>query len=136
MKGTLFVNLEKCVGCFICLMACSLSQTGTIAPTQPRILLARIRHLVINVPLVCRQCEVPVCTDVCPVEAISRDEATGAIVIDHEICIGCGVCVPECPQGGLSLDAATGHSVKCDLCHGDPECVKACTYGAIEYIPD
>jgi Fe-S-cluster-containing hydrogenase component 2 len=72
--------------------------------------------------------------DVCPVGAISRDEETGAIVLDQDLCIGCNMCLTVCPLGGISVDPETGTIIKCDLCQGDPECVKHCVYGALEFV--
>ena len=66
--------------------------------------------------------------------ALSRDKKTAAIVVDSDLCIACGMCMIACPLGGMSVDTEGGHAVKCDLCEGDPLCVKFCAYGAIEYI--
>jgi Fe-S-cluster-containing hydrogenase component 2 len=41
-----------------------------------------------------------------------------------------------CPLGGVVVNREEGHVVKCDLCGGDPICVKFCGYGAIEYITE
>ena len=58
------------------------------------------------------------------------------MIVDTELCIGCGVCMTACPLGGISLNTGAGYSVKCDLCGGDPLCVKFCGYEAIEYITE
>jgi Fe-S-cluster-containing hydrogenase component 2 len=57
------------------------------------------------------------------------------MVVDTDLCIGCGMCSIACPLGGITVDADAGHAVKCDLCGGDPLCVKFCAYGALTYIP-
>ena len=41
-----------------------------------------------------------------------------------------------CPVGGVSFDPVTRHVIKCDQCGGDPQCVKFCPQGAIEYVDD
>jgi len=130
----LFIDPEKCVGCMACVMACSMQHGKAVSPTGSMILPVKLRKLVINVPIVCRQCAKPLCADVCPMGALSRDNKTAAIVVDPDLCIACGMCMIACPLGGISVDANMGHAVKCDLCEGDPLCVKFCAYGAIEYI--
>lgn len=134
MSKVLFVNPEKCVGCMACLMACSMQQGETVSPANSMILPVRLRKQEINIPVVCRQCAKPLCADMCPMAAILRNEETGVMLVDADLCIGCGMCLMACPLGGISLDTEMGHAVKCNLCEGDPQCVKACAYRAIEYL--
>ena len=56
------------------------------------------------------------------------------MVVDTDLCIACGMCNIACPLGGMSIDTDARHAVKCDLCGGDPLCVKFCAYGALKYI--
>lgn len=136
MAKLIFVNIEKCVGCMSCVLACSLQHGDTIGPTHSMILPVRLRKQVLNIPVVCHQCAKPLCADACPMGALSRNEETKAMTVDIDLCIGCGVCMIACPLGGISLNTLAGHSEKCDLCGGDPLCVKFCGYGAIEYITE
>jgi Fe-S-cluster-containing hydrogenase component 2 len=136
MAKVLYVNPEKCVGCMTCVLACSLEHGDTIGPAQSRIFPVRFKSQVINIPMVCRQCTRPLCALSCPVGAITRNEATGAMIVEPALCIGCWICVNACPLGGISLDTEAGHAVKCDLCGGDPLCAQVCAYGALEYIPE
>ncbi len=136
MAKLIFVNIEKCVGCMSCVLACSLQHGDTIGPSHSMIYPIRLRKQVINIPVLCRQCIKPLCADACPMNALSRDEETKAMIVDTELCIGCGVCMIACPLGGISLNTSAGHAVKCDLCGGDPMCVKFCGYEAIEYITE
>ena len=57
--------------------------------------------------------------------------------IDRELCIGCEACVEACGSVFTPprprFDAHTGVAVKCHLCFGEPQCVKYCPYGALEY---
>lgn len=136
MAKLIFVNIEKCVGCMSCVLACSLQHGDTIGPTHSMILPVRLRKQVLNIPVVCHQCAKPLCADACPMGALSRNEETKAMTVDIDLCIGCGVCMIACPLGGISINSSKGHAVKCDLCGGDPLCVKFCGYGAIEYISE
>lgn len=136
MGKVLFVDPERCVGCMGCVMACSLQHGDVIGPANSRILPVRLRKAVVNIAVVCRQCGKPLCADACPMGAISREEKTGSMVVDADLCIACGMCMVACPLGGISVDRGVGHAVKCDLCGGDPLCVKFCGYGAIEYLTE
>jgi Fe-S-cluster-containing hydrogenase component 2 len=67
--------------------------------------------------------------------AISRNEEIGVVVINEDLCIGCKSCVIACPLGGILYHYIKGCAMKCDLCGGDPECVKFCLYGTLEFLP-
>ena len=136
MAKILTINPERCVGCMSCVMACCLYHKERISPEKSRILPIRLKGEVINFPVVCRQCHRPLCAEACPMGAISRDQSTRAMVVDKNVCIGCGMCTVVCPLGGVFVDPEKGHAVKCDLCDGDPFCVKFCTYQALNYIDE
>jgi len=72
--------------------------------------------------------------NVCPVKAISRDINLDYVKIDYDICIGCRACVSVCPFGAMSFNYTDRKVFKCDLCDGDPQCVRFCEVNAIEYV--
>ena len=55
----------------------------------------------------------------------------GVVVVDSSICTGCGECITACPLHALSLDEEKPVVFKCELCGGDPECVKWCDRGVL-----
>lgn len=65
--------------------------------------------------------------------AISVDDATGAKIVNDAICLRCKMCTIACPFGATFYDADRDMILKCDLCGGDPECVKQCHANAISY---
>jgi Fe-S-cluster-containing dehydrogenase component len=72
------------------------------------------------------------------VGALRVDEQTGAIRVEvnpasASACIGCAACVDACPFGVATLHPVAGTAIICDLCGGDPACVKRCATGAIVY---
>lgn len=135
MKKTILLSPNKCVGCRNCSLACSFSKEKEFSLAKARIGPLWIPRIGMNFPMVCQHCDKPLCMDVCPMGAISRNEETGAVVQNSDVCIGCKMCVIVCPLGGCQLvESKKGGVQKCDLCDGDPECVKYCLYGALEFV--
>lgn len=132
----IFVDPAKCVGCMSCVMGCSLEHGDVIGPWSSRILPVRLKRQVLDIPVVCRQCGKPFCAEACPMGAISREQETGAMVVDPDLCIACGMCMVACPLGGVVVKRDLGYAVKCDLCVGEPMCARFCGYGALEYITE
>jgi Fe-S-cluster-containing hydrogenase component 2 len=118
-------DYPNCSGCRLCEIACSLKHEGRIWPEASRV---RVFMLVpgVEVPHLCVQCYDYPCVAACPFEALSADEATGAVRVDAEACTACGVCIDACPGRVPHLHPNGEHIVICDLCGGDPECVRVC----------
>jgi Fe-S-cluster-containing hydrogenase component 2 len=133
---TLVVDPHKCTGCRLCLIACSLSKEGVINPDRARIRILQDQAEGPHLPVGCRHCETAPCLKVCPREAVYRDTVLQRIVIDYERCISCRMCMAVCPFGAIGFNAQSGRIFKCDLCEGDPECVRFCFPGALTFMPD
>jgi carbon-monoxide dehydrogenase iron sulfur subunit len=134
MQRILFIDPEKCTGCRICEIACSLHHEKVVNPMLSRIHVAKWETSGLYIPVVCMQCESPICQTVCPVRAINRDEKTGAVTIDSNKCVGCRLCALYCPFAGVQIDARKGRVLKCDLCDGEPVCAKFCDPKALQYV--
>ena len=135
MEKILFVDPEKCTGCKVCELICSLHHENEINPMKSRIHVISWEDEGIDVPMVCQQCETPMCEAVCPAHATYRDPQTGAMLINEEICLGCRMCMIACPFGGPSINSDTRKTIKCDLCQGEPKCVDFCVTQALQYVP-
>lgn len=132
--------LSKCTGCGICEAVCSLHHFGVVSMPLSAIKVEKdyyswmnreAPHLVTITRVVCRHCPgESACKLACPVNAISRVD--GAVVIDKEKCIKCGACVRACPYGAVWL--VNKQIIKCDLCGGDPQCVKFCPPRVLQYV--
>jgi Fe-S-cluster-containing hydrogenase component 2 len=129
----LVVLAERCTGCETCAIVCSLSHEGRANPVESRIAVIKNERQGVNFPLVCAQCETPTCKLVCPVAAIHVER--GVVRTDLTKCVGCRMCVLSCPLGATSMNSVTHQIIRCDLCDGDPLCVRFCPEDAIQYAP-
>lgn len=127
---------EKCLGCRICEMFCSLSHTDTCNSSLSRINVIKADMDVRCVPMMCQKCVEAPCEKACPTDAIRRDSNTGAMVTHRDLCIGCRACLFACPFGGTSVDPREGVVIRCDLCEGEPRCAEVCPHGAITFVED
>ncbi len=132
----LLIDPDKCTGCTICEAFCSFKHDRVVGPSKARISVVRWEEAGVFVPFTCLQCERPVCLEICPVGAIKRNPATGAMEVNERRCLGCKTCVMACPFGGVAFDHDRGTAFKCDLCGGQPECAKMCPTGAIQHVRD
>jgi formate dehydrogenase iron-sulfur subunit len=89
---------------------------------------------------VCKHCTESACLDVCPTGALFRTEF-GTVVVQDDVCNGCGYCVPACPFGVIDRREEDGQAHKCTLCYDrlgagmEPACAKACPTDSIQFGP-
>src|SRR5690242_16776199 len=89
---------------------------------------------------VCKHCEHAGCLEACPTGALFRTEF-GTVVVQQDICNGCGYCVPACPFGVVEVDLQEGRAQKCTLCYDrlkgglEPACAKSCPTNSIQFGP-
>ena len=121
-------DLSKCSGCRKCEIACSLIHENKIWPEASRV---RVFMIVpgAEFPHLCAQCEDYPCVKSCPFKALSVNRKTSAVAVDNLKCTGCGKCIEACPGKVPHIHPLTKKILICDLCNGDPQCVKVCQEG-------
>jgi formate dehydrogenase iron-sulfur subunit len=89
---------------------------------------------------VCKHCTHAACLEVCPTGALFRTEF-GTVVVQEDVCNGCGYCIPACPFGVIDQRRDDGRAYKCTLCYDrlkddqTPACAQACPTHSIQFGP-
>jgi Fe-S-cluster-containing hydrogenase component 2 len=132
VKGMKYIHFypEKCSGCRQCSIACSLKHFGECNPKAGAISIVRDDYDRFELQFICMHCEDPKCAAACMPKALNKGE-DGVVYRDADKCIGCRMCVAACPYS--AINSLKGEIIKCDLCEGDPACVKYCSTNAIVY---
>ena len=164
-----FTDTSVCIGCKACEVACKewnavpedgLLLTGMSYDNTAELSASTWRHVEFieqTVPVavnggdgdevrwlmasnVCKHCTQAGCLDVCPTGALMRTEF-GTVVVQDDVCNGCGYCVSACPFGVIGRSQADGGAHKCTLCYDrlgeglTPACAKACPTESIQFGP-
>ena len=113
-------------------------EDAAITPTTPGEQRDQLRWLMSSD--VCKHCTHAACLDVCPTGSLFRTEF-GTVVVQEDICNGCGYCIPACPYGVIDQRKGDGRAWKCTLCYDrlqvgqEPACAKACPTDSIQFGP-
>ena len=153
----LVIDLDTCVGCHACVTACKSWNTsghpGPLADTDPYgaepngAWLNRVHSFevddgacgrTVHFPRSCLHCAEPACVTVCPTGASYKRAEDGIVLVNADLCIGCGLCAWACPYGAREQDPVQHTMKKCTLCvdridnqnlpeaERQPACVLAC----------
>lgn len=144
MKYIFDIDLNRCVNCCACAVACM--DQNDIFPERGDMPLRRCFTVeeghgmdtkMTYMSISCMHCADAPCISACPVGCIRKDADTGFTIYDHTNCIGCHSCSLACPFAAPSFNGA-GKMVKCNGCavrvkHGlEPACVSVCPFDAIK----
>ena len=143
---------NRCVGCRRCEMACTEYNEGFSQPSLARLNIRRnylygpegsrvgfegqglFGNFTVNQDT-CRQCPHPTpCMMACPYDAIETVPPVNARVVNTDKCQGCRTCIDACPWGMITFNEVDKKATKCFLCNNDPQCVKQCPSGALQYV--
>jgi len=138
----IITDLNKCVGCLACVVACKTVNEVPIGKFWNNVL--RVGPTQVKegdtsnkgaemyfMPVGCQHCATPQCVDVCPTGASYKLD-DGRVVVDPEACIGCGLCLDACPYDARYINDEKGVAEKCTLCsdlvdNGElPQCCTVC----------
>lgn len=133
-SSNIFVNAEVCTGCGMCEFVCSIYKEGESNPSRARLHVERRSMEGVYVPRICRNCQSPACVKACHRKALTVDPKTGWVILDYNKCNNCTLCIPACPYHSIML-TPDKKVLLCDLCNGDPQCVKVCATQAIRFAP-
>lgn len=133
VRERMLVDEKKCTGCRACELACSLANHSLFAPDKALIQVVKQETEGLDKPQVCRQCGNAPCINACPKGALSKDRSTKAILVDEKKCTGCKLCLKACPFQAILFRGHKSKAAICHLCHGQPNCVKKCSSGAITF---
>lgn len=150
----LVYDSKHCLGCYGCMIACSMVHEGQVNFSLSRI---QVHRAVLNkYPAdieikVCRQCPEPLCVKNCPTGVCHISAENGNIrIIDSEKCIGCKTCIKSCPviPHRPIWNHVTKKATKCDMCtdtpyynkkggsNGTQACVEACPGNALKVVTE
>ncbi len=161
-----FTDTSLCIGCKACEVACkewnalpadgltltgqSYDNTGALSATTWRHVafverlearpteLGPFQSNWLMLSDVCKHCERAGCLEACPTGSLFRTEF-GTVVVQTDICNGCGYCVPACPFGVVTIGEHDGKAHKCTLCYDrlkgglEPACAKSCPTDSIQF---
>jgi Fe-S-cluster-containing dehydrogenase component len=160
-KLGLVIDLDTCVGCQACATNCKEWNAGGHLGPLPDfnaysagaegVWFNRVHSYeagageagrTVHFPRSCLHCETPDCVTVCPTGASYKRAEDGIVLVNTDICIGCGLCAWACPYGAREMDEDEGVMKKCTLCvdriynetipepQRQPACVITCPVGA------
>ncbi len=128
---SVFRDMDLCVNCKGCIIACKVKQMSPPYVVSPAIAEPKGLNLIwvyrcgpeirgdtvhqSFVSIACMHCTDAPCIKVCPTSAIYKDTQTGITLVDRELCIGCKGCLWVCPYGAPGFDE-DGKLVLCNLC--------------------
>lgn len=138
-----YVDLQRCIGCHTCQVACKDRRDLQSAGPRPR----RVDSFecgtypdvsLFHLALSCNHCDEPACVAGCPTAALHKAD-DGTVQYDADRCVVCRNCMTVCPYGAPQHDEDANLIAKCDACKAlrdagrNPVCVDACPMRAIEF---
>ena len=134
MSKRISISPEKCVGCRMCSVSCSIKHHKEAGIIKSRIWVQHFGEESNYIPFTCSQCDEAYCVEACPSEAIIIDPVTKVKRINEDDCTGCEMCKEACPLSAITFLPETNIAIKCDECDGDPTCCKICPSEALRYV--
>lgn len=156
-KKAFLIDIAHCCGCYNCQFACKDEHVDNdwrpYAAPQPNVgqfwlklrdyergTLPKVKlHYV---PVMCAHCADAACISACTKGAVTRRD-DGFVLIDPDVCDGCGSCVSACPVGAIYFNEQANIAQKCTGCahlldngRTEPRCVGVCPTGALKFVDE
>ncbi len=133
-KYAMVIDTSRCLNCKACIVSCQLE--NGVPPDYTRDWIKETKGEssmpFYFQPANCMQCDEPSCVAACPVPGATYKAKNGLVVINPDLCINCGNCVPACPYGARFRHPVKHIVDKCDFCRHrikqglEPACVVTC----------
>lgn len=135
-----FIDPSRCIGCKSCENACAECETHRGYPMIQVDFIDRASSIA-TVPTVCMHCDNPTCAQVCPADAIKKNEEGVVQSSLKPRCVACSNCVLGCPFGVPKMMSRLDQMMKCDMCYDRtsvgkrPMCATVCPSQALAFVP-
>lgn len=139
-KYAMVIDMDRCITCHACEVACRAHYEvpvpyyrNWVHPLPPQGVYPDIKKT--SYVGLCNHCDDAPCVEACPTGATYKRE-DGVVVVDKDLCIGCGLCIDACPYGSRYINPLDDKVDKCDFCidrvlhNEEPVCVQTCIAGA------
>ena len=137
-QNEFFIDPNRCIGCQACVQACSECETHK-GYSMIHLDYVDRANSVQTAPVVCMHCDSPTCAEVCPADAIKKNEDGVVQTARKPRCVACNNCVLACPFGVPKVDTSFELMMKCDMCYDrtsvgkTPMCASVCPSGALAF---
>ena len=141
----MLIDLNKCVGCYACQVTCKAEYNLSLGVFRCRVKTFKSGYYPdikkVFIPVMCNQCEDPLCINVCEEGAIYKTPE-GVVILDKNRCrsdIECERCYEVCPYNAIDINPYTRGLEKCDFCYArvkqgeEPVCVSSCMGKAVVF---
>ncbi|MCK8823984.1 4Fe-4S dicluster domain-containing protein [Fuchsiella alkaliacetigena] len=134
-RYAMVIDLRRCIGCHACSAACKMENSvpegafRSLVKEWDKGVYPEVSR--VKLPILCNHCADTPCISDCPTEA-TYAVSGGAIVVNEEDCIGCGICIEQCPYEARYINQETKKAEKCTFCIHRvekglmPSCVSSC----------
>ncbi len=145
-RWAMVVDMRRCIACQACTVSCSVENQAPLHQFRTIVSQYQVKDLdrpeqpvaLVDLPRLCNHCDSPPCIMACPVrpQRATYQQKDGIVLVNNEMCLGCGACAYACPYGARFVNSETHTADKCTLCVHRikvgllPACVESCVGGA------